>query len=312
VSPTTVFTTSPSQQARAQQAILSGALDALPGITIPANHPAVLAGFREYRRAAEAATERPRVDVRFDALRLEVADALDLPLADGVVDEILTSPPYGLEKPYKGQADLAIGWELFMRDWLKEAFRVLREPGRLVINVPFDTTKGGYRDTWPQASTAAKDAGFKYRTAILWNKANSTKGNLSLGSQEAADAPHPIAEVEVIGLFFKEAWKLGGDRPSDMTHDEWQAWGDGVWNIPGESRPWEGHPAPFPEELVLRLIRYLTRVGDTVHDPFSGSGTTPLVGLQLGRQVIGFDIVEEYVESAKRRIAAWDEERSRP
>jgi len=260
---------------------------------------------REKQEQAERRiAETPRVDVR-----LLAGDATALPLAAGSVDVILTSPPYGLDKPYLGQTDLAVGWETFMTDWLREAYRVARAPGRLILNVPMDTAKG-YRPTWPQACAAAQSAGWTYRSIILWDKMNSTKGNRGLGSENSADAPYPVVEVEAVGLFSKGDWKLGDDRPSDIKPDEWQAWGNGLWQLPGESRGWEGHPAPFPEALVRRLLIYLTRVGDTVLDPFSGSGTTALVARRLKREPIGVDRSLEYVASAVRRIAADDDRRS--
>jgi site-specific DNA-methyltransferase (adenine-specific) len=304
VPPTTVFATSRHQQARAEQAIQAGSLDALPGIIVQANHPAVLAGVREHRRSTEAVIERPSIELRLGDLQLAVGDALAMPLAPAVVDEVLTSPPYGLDKPYRGQPDPSAGWELFMRDWLAEAFRVLRSPGRLILNVAMDTARGGYRPTWPQACAAAIAVGFTYRTVILWDKRNSTKGNRGLGSVGSADAPYPVAEVEAIGLFSKGPWKLDGDRPSDITHDEWQAWGNGLWQIPGESRGWEGHPAPFPEELVRRLLIYLTRPGDVILDPFVGSGTTAVAAARLGRRFVGYDISPVQVASVKRRLAS--------
>lgn len=257
-------------------------------------------------KAAERIEATPTVDVQ-----IAVGDATALPLAAATVDVIVTSPPYGLDKPYRGQDDPAVGWPAFMGDWLREAYRVARSPGRLVLNVPLDTTKGGYRATWPEACAAAMAAGWRYRTAILWDKGNSTKGNRGLGSVDSADAPHPIAEVEVIGLFAKGDWKLDGGRPSNITPSEWQAWGDGVWTLPGESRAWEGHPAPFTEELARRMVVYLSRVGDVVLDPFSGSGTTVLVARREKRVAIGFDLSREYVAAALRRIARDDERAER-
>jgi site-specific DNA-methyltransferase (adenine-specific) len=253
---------------------------------------------------AEQAAASPRPPAPPLPERLEVADAtLPWPAWARGYDLCWTSPPYGLDRPYAGHEDQAEGWAVFMADWLGRAFEAGKDSSRLALNVPLDTTRGGFRATWPEAYCAATAAGWAFRTTIVWDKGNSTKGNRGLGSTDSANAPHPLAEVEVIGLFSKGPWKQASGRPSDVTHEEWQAWGDGLWTIPGETRPWEGHPAPFPEELAYRIIRYLSHVGDIVCDPFLGSGTAAAVARRLGREAVGFDRSAVYVESARRRLA---------
>lgn len=235
---------------------------------------------------------------------LQVADATEpWPMGEQRADLIFTSPPYGLDKSYHGIEDSAEGWEAFTHDWLTQAYAAAADTGRLALNVPLDTSEPTYRPTWPQACAAAVAAGWTYRSCILWAKGNSTKGNRGLGSENSADAPHPIVEVEVIGLFSKGAWKKAVARPSDITPEDWQAWGNGLWEVAGESHPWEGHPASFPEALARRVIVYLSRVGDVVVDPFVGSGTTVLVARRRKRVPLGFDQSAEYIAAASRRLA---------
>lgn len=76
----------------------------------------------------------------------------------------------------------------------------------------------------------------------------------------------------------------------------------GIWNFPGESRKRVRHPAPFPIELPKRCIKLFSFVGDTVLDPFLGSGTTLIACALLNRRGIGVEIDEEYCKLAKTRI----------
>lgn len=237
---------------------------------------------------------------------LEVSDAAALPLPDASVDLIVTSPPYGLDLEYDATIDKAESWVYLMGVWLAEMYRVTRPGGRLALNVPLDTTLGDYRPTWPQACHAATCAGWQFQHTVIWNEGNVNK-SIARGSVDSSGAPRIIAPVEVVGIFSKGEWARRSTVTSDLTHDEWLEWTNGLWTFPGESRPWEGHPAPYPAELPRRLIKLLSFPGDVVLDPFVGSGTTAVVAAKLGRRVYGYDISPVYVESARRRVAAQQE-----
>jgi site-specific DNA-methyltransferase (adenine-specific) len=98
-------------------------------------------------------------------------------------------------------------------------------------------------------------------------------------------------------------WEKTGEAKSDLEHDEWLDWTNGLWSFNGETNAWEGHPAPFPVELPRRSIKLLSYPGETVLDPFVGSGTTALAASTLGRKVYGYDHSAHYIESARRRLA---------
>lgn len=234
-------------------------------------------------------------------LTCDVEDARLMPLADGSVDLIVTSPPYALDKDYE-HGDLDAGeWQSFMAEFLREALRVTAPSGRLALNVPLDVTRGGFRAVYAHAVNAAAYAGWTYRSTIVWIDDQLGKST-ARGSLDSPAAPHIIAPVEMIALFSKGGWKQTSDRPSTLTHEEWLEWTSGYWRIPGETRPWEGHPAPFPFEIPRRLIRLLSFEGDVVLDPFCGSGTTALAAVQLKRKAIAYDTSEQCVRSTLRRV----------
>lgn len=235
---------------------------------------------------------------------LGIADAHALPLANDCVDLIVTSPPYALDIAYHSGDIAAEAWFEFMADWLAEALRVTKPRGRLALNIPLDTSRPFERPTYAQALAAAARVGWLYKATIVWDEGNTTKGNRSLGSVNSAARPHHVSPAECIPLLYKNEWGPSSDGPDDISPDEWQDWGRTVWRFSGEGRAWEQHPAAFPFELPRRLIRYLSRVGDVVCDPFLGSGTTAAAALLGRRQFIGFDISPEYVASARRRVQA--------
>jgi site-specific DNA-methyltransferase (adenine-specific) len=253
---------------------------------------------------AEAYAARPLPAWQPEQLTLHCADARALPIADGVVDLIVTSPPYALDKRYLGGDVAAASWRHFIGEFAEEAFRVLAPGGRLALNVPLDTTLGGFRPTYAQAVAAAQKAGFTYRTTVVWHDTQLGKST-ARGSQDSAAAPHIIAPVETIVLLSKGAWgrEEPWDRPSDLAHTDWLEWTNGFWTFPGESSPWEDQPAAFPLELPRRLIYLLSFPGDLVLDPFLGSGTTAVAGLRAGRRVVGCDVEQRYLDATLRRVA---------
>lgn len=257
------------------------------------------------RIAARAEAEQlPIPEYASSRILVEEADALAMPLLPESVDLIVTSPPYGLNKPYGGHTDEAASWEHFIGAFCVEAYRVARPGGRLALNIPLDTTVGGFRAVYAQAITQAGRAGWGYRFTSVWREGNVSK-SVARGSVDSPSAPHVISRSEMIAVFSKGDWKRRvEDRTSDLQHVEWLEWTNGDWDIPGESNPWEGFSAAFPPEIPYRLIRLLSFREDVVLDPFAGSGTTLVVARQLGRQAIGLDNDAAQIASIKRRLAA--------
>jgi site-specific DNA-methyltransferase (adenine-specific) len=231
------------------------------------------------------------------------ADATALPIAHPIVDLTVTSPPYGLGVAYADGGDVPpVEWSAFTVAWMREVRRVTKLSGRLVVNVPLDTFKSGYRPIYKLALDAAEAAGWTLEHQLVWDEGNTTKGNRALGSVNSAARPRPVDTSEIIAIFSNGPWGPSSDNPDAITSEEWQAWGRGPWRFSGASAKRAGHPAPFPEELPRRAIKLFSRRGDVVLDPFVGSGTT--VAVAEGRSGIGCDRSPTYLRIAARRIAS--------
>lgn len=119
----------------------------------------------------------------------------------------------------------------------------------------------------------------------------------------SASCPYVIAPVELIVLLYKGEWKKrSGSKQSDITRNEFISWTNGVWTFKGESKRKIGHPAPFPVELPKRCIKLFSYVGDTILDPFMGSGSTVIAAKQNNRHGIGIDFEIDYCQLAMERI----------
>ena len=220
------------------------------------------------------------------------------------VDLIITSPPYNVSIQYDSHYDeMPYGDYLdFARKWLDRCYKLAKDDGRFCLNIPLDKNKGGQQSVCADLTTIAKQVGWKYHSTIIWNEQNISR-RTAWGSWLSASAPYVIAPVEVIVILYKKRWKKqSGSRVSDITKAEFQEWTNGVWDFSGESKKKVGHPAPFPVELPKRCIKLFSFVGDTVLDPFLGSGSTLVACSQTGRRGIGIEIDKGYCEIAKRRV----------
>ena len=222
------------------------------------------------------------------------------------VDLIVTSPPYNLDINYglyKDQLPYPEYLELFKK-WMTKLYNLTKPDGRMCLNVPLDKSKGGYQSVGADVTNIAKQVGWKYKTSIVWNEGNISK-NSAWGSWLSASAPHIIAPVELIIVFYKHQWKKeSGSKISTITKEEFVEWTRGIWTFKGESKRKIGHPAPYPVELPCRCIKLLSYENDIVMDPFMGSGSTLLAALKTKRRCVGVDIDEKYCNLAIKRINA--------
>jgi len=220
------------------------------------------------------------------------------------VDLVVTSPPYNVDVDYGTHDDGQSypSYLEFSRRWLSRCFEWLRDDGRLCLNIPLDKNKDGQQSVGADLTGIAKEAGFRYHSTIVWNEGNISR-RTAWGSWMSASAPYVIAPVELIVVLYKSAWKKrSGSGKSDISRKDFMDWTNGLWTFNGESRKRTGHPAPFPLELPRRCIRLFSFVGDTVLDPFLGSGTTLVAAAETGRRGIGIEIEKRYCELARARL----------
>jgi len=220
------------------------------------------------------------------------------------IDLIVTSPPYNVDIKYNSHNDTLSYREYleFSERWMTRCFEWLKRDGRFCLNIPLDKNKGGHQSVGADLTTIAKKIGFKYHSTIIWNEGNISR-RTAWGSWLSASAPYIIAPVELIVVLYKNSWKkTSGTKKSDITKEEFMQWTNGLWTFSGESKKKIGHPAPFPVELPRRCIKLFSFVGDTVLDPFLGSGSTAIAAYLNNRKAIGIEIDKSYCALAKKRL----------
>ena len=219
------------------------------------------------------------------------------------IDLIITSPPYNVEIEYNSSLDNGdyssyLNWT---EQWLTRCFRWLKSSGRMCLNIPLDKNKGGQQSVGADITTIAKSIGYGYHSTIVWNEGNISR-RTAWGSWLSASAPYVIAPVEIIVVMYKDQWKKSTAGTSDILREEFIEWTNGVWTFNGQTKKGAGgHPAAFPVELPKRCIKLFSYVGDTVLDPFLGSGSTLIATKQFGRCGIGIEIDEGYCNVALQR-----------
>ena len=236
---------------------------------------------------------------------------------------IVTSPPYWTLKEYpqhQFQLGLIADYDAFHDELEKvwrHCFRVLVPGGRLVCvvgDVCLSRRKHGRHMVMPLHAdivVRARRIGFDNLSPIFWYKIANARYEVENGNGAGfLGKPYePNAIIKNDVEFILMLRKPGGYRqPSDdqreasrLTKEEHKEWFQQVWNgLTGEST--KNHPAPYPVELAYRLVRMFSFVGDTVLDPFMGTGTTLLAAARCDRNSVGVEIEPSYVRIAKSRL----------
>src|SRR3989475_4026540 len=235
---------------------------------------------------------------------------------------VVTSPPYWTLKEYrrtKGQLGFIVDYEEFLseldRVW-KHCFRALVPGGRLICvvgDVCLSRRKNGGRHTVVPLHSSIQEhcrsIGFDNLAPIIWYKISNAVYEVENGSSFLGKPYEPNAVIKNDIEFILMQRKPGGYRAPDVATrilsvigaEDHKRWFQQIWNgLTGAST--KHHPAPFPLELADRLIRMFSFVGDTVLDPFMGTGTTPLAAGKSGRNSIGLEIDPHYFDYADKRI----------
>lgn len=221
-------------------------------------------------------------------------------------DLIVTSPPYNVGMAYDdtGAGDSVDygNYLKFTRRWITNALHWSKNCGRMCVNVALDTSKFGKQPLTAQVIQIALQAGWKYFATIVWNEGNISR-RTAWGSWKSASAPHIISPVETVIVFYKKNWTRVPNKNDDITKTEFHDWTSKLWSFKGESAKRIGHEAPFPRELPRRCIKLFSKQGETILDPFAGSGTTLIEALLHNRKAIGIEMEQKYCQLARKRIS---------
>jgi DNA modification methylase len=239
------------------------------------------------------------------------------------VNLIVTSPPYWTLKDYENEDQIGLGsssYEYYLSElnkvW-KECIRVLAPDGKICINImPFLLTGKAARFKRRETRLVLGDierfmdsTKEMYQFGLyIWDKRKIARFS-SFGSYPYPPNLFSTYPYEWITVFSKQ-----GKRPkvakeikekSKLTTKEWQDWAiNSIWEMQPASAKREKHPAPFPDEMPKRLIKLHSFYGDTILDPFLGTGTTAKVALELGRKAIGYELNKEYEPLITKKLTA--------
>lgn len=250
---------------------------------------------------------------------LVTGDSRNLSLIpDKSVHLIITSPPYWQLKDYGNDNQIGFhdSYEGYINNlnmvW-SECNRILHDGCRLCINIGDQFARSVYYGRYKvipirtEIIRFCETLGMDYMGAIIWQKQttmNTTGGGAVMGS-----FPYPRNGILKIDYEFILIFKKQGKAPvpsleqkrlSEMTKEEWNTFFASHWTFSGAKQ--DGHIAVFPEELPHRLIKMFSFAGETIFDPFMGSGTTALAARNLQRNSIGYEVNPDFVDYYKQKV----------
>ena len=233
-------------------------------------------------------------------------------LDDNSIDLIVTSPPYNVGVDYDTYKD-CMPWDNYLdwcEEWLKECYRVLKDDGRICINHYIAFSPREYDESgncinshscrFPlfDFRTIMEKIGYNVSKLAVWEDITMKKFT-AWGSWLSASSPNILTPYEGILIAYKKQWAKASKGKSTIDKDLFMEGVSGVWNlgtVRGKTK------ACFPESLPNMCIQLLTYEGDTVLDPFMGSGTTAVVAKKTKRNFIGFELSKDYCNIANARL----------
>ena len=253
---------------------------------------------------------------------IKLGDARNLDfLSDESIHLVLTSPPYWNLKRYNeqpGQLGHIADYEEFLHELdkaLRHCHRVLVPGGRLVCvvgDVCLSRRKNGRHLVMPlhaDICVMCRRIGFDNLNPIIWHKISNASFEVQNGTKFLGKPYEPNAIIKNDIEFILMQRKPGGYRRptteqrdlSRISRQDFDEWFRQFWTLPGSST--SRHPAPFPYQLAYRIVRMFSFWGDTVLDPFCGTGTTVLAARNAGRSGMGIEIDPRYVRMAQDRLS---------
>ena len=260
-------------------------------------------------------------------------DALELlkKLPDNSIDLVITSPPYSTLKVYIDNpgilADDYVNWFI---PYCKEIERVIKPTGSFILNIN-DKVENGFRHhyVYDLISRLHKETGLKMFERLFWNKLKSLPNRSRFGDRveylfwfakekgfqfflDEMRTEYSEKSIKRMTKPLKKRFARSEDD-SKLAYKNWApnplgALPTTLVNISSESKKiTDNHVAVYPIDLVSYFIKGSTKVGDVVLDPFIGTGTTGLAARQLGRNYIGFELEQEYIQDAMNRIGEYVE-----
>jgi site-specific DNA-methyltransferase (adenine-specific) len=247
------------------------------------------------------------------SFRLLLGNALEvLPsIPSKSVDFVFADPPYFLSNDglsiksgkaasvNKGAWDKSAGFDSdveFHKSWISEVLRILKPNGSVVVS-------GTYHSIF-QCGYLLQQFGCRIVNEIVWYKPNGAPSlagrNFTASHESLIWATQGKAAKHTFNYQLSKNWESPKDKLLNPGRQMRSVWS--IATTPPSEKKLGHHPTQKPIELLRRLIAICTREGDTVLDPFCGSGTTGVAAVSAGREFIGIEINDEFLELSRKRI----------